>query len=105
LTKTPIFASIKLMPTKTVKKQNIQDSLADVAQQLGMVLMATAATVGMLELPDHPNSRLIVPNQPALVAVTAEEGNNPLRREREETAPHHISYSETQRTPGRTGKQ
>lgn len=67
--------------------------------------MTAAATVGMLELPDHPNARIVVPSQPALVAVTSGEDTNPLRREREETAPHHISYSETQRTPGRTGKQ
>lgn len=79
--------------------------LADVAQQAGMVLMTAAATVGMLELPDHPNARIVVPNQPALVAITSSEDTNPLRREREESAPQHISYSTIQRTPGRTGKQ
>jgi hypothetical protein len=78
--------------------------LTEMSQHIGMALMAAAATIGMLELPEHPNARVVVPSQPALVAVEATE-NNPLRREREEMAPHHISYSETQRTPGRTGKQ
>ncbi|MDB5164497.1 MAG: hypothetical protein JWL89_123 [Candidatus Saccharibacteria bacterium] len=93
------------MSTKT-KNDKANINLTELAQQAGIVLMTVAATVGLLELPEHPNARIVVPNQPSLVAVGVnnEGGNNPLRREREETAPHHISYSEIQRTPGRTGK-
>lgn len=75
------------------------------AQQMGTALMAGAVTVGMLELPDHMNSKIVVPNQPAF--VFAEENNtdnSQLRREREETAPHFISYSEVQRTASRSGR-
>jgi hypothetical protein len=77
-----------------------------IAEYTGMTLMTLAATLGMLELPDHPNSRVIVPNQPAFAFAndSSLQQLNPLRREREESAPHYISYSEVQRTPGRYGK-
>ena len=91
------------MSIETKNDKNV--NLAELAQQAGIVLMTVAATVGLMELPEHPNARIVVPNQPAMAVVGVNnEGNNPLRREREETAPHHISYSEIQRTPGRTGK-
>lgn len=80
-------------------------TLGELGQQIGLVLMATAATVGMLELPDHMNAKIALPNQPVFARVTENgENNNPLRREREETAPHFISYSVAQRTPSRSGK-
>ncbi len=85
--------------------KNTTESLQTLSHQMGLLLMTAAATFGMLELPAHPNSKVIVPVQPAFAQVTASsEGNNPLRREREESAPHYISYSVAQRTPGRTGK-
>lgn len=77
----------------------------NLTKQIGTALMASAVTVGMLELPGHTNSKVIIPSQPAF--VFAEENNtdnNQLRREREETAPHFISYSETQRTASRSGR-
>ncbi len=67
--------------------------------------MAAAATLGMIELPTSPDKKLIVPNQPVFAMATQNtEQNNPIRREREETGPHYINYSVTQRTVGRTGK-
>jgi hypothetical protein len=94
------------MANKT-KTPTIQQKLADVAAQSGMLLMATAATFGMLELPDHPDKRVIVPTRPvfAFADESAPTGSdNTLRREREEAGPHYISYSVSQRTPGRSGK-
>lgn len=92
-TKTPILSPAKL---------------AELAQQAGILLMTAAVTVGMLELPNHGNNKIVVPNQPAL-ALASENSNqeldNSARREREETAPHYINYSVTQRTPGRTGER
>ncbi len=71
--------------------------------QVGLVAMAAAATLS--SMPDHAKSRSIVlPNQPVIKVADDSEGSNPLRREREETAPHFVSYAETQRTPGRAGK-
>jgi len=93
------------MLTKTKKVKTTTDTVAEFSQQLGMLLMTAAATVGMLELPDHPGTKIALPNQPIFARVTEnEENNNPLRREREEAAPHYISYSVTQRTPSRSGK-
>jgi hypothetical protein len=95
------------MPNKT-KTVTIQQRLAEVATKSGIVLMAAAATIGMLELPEHPDKRVVVPHQPAFAFATENSDNNrpdnTLRREREETGPHYISYSVAQRTPGRTGK-
>lgn len=85
------------------------DKIAEAARQSGFLLMAAAATLGMLELPDHPNGRaIVVPNQPAFAMAThspADPGQaNQLRRERDETVPHYMSYSVAQRTPSRSGK-
>jgi hypothetical protein len=90
-----------------IKNKNILniDQLGKVAGQAGLILMTAAVTFGMLELPEHGNSRIVLPNQPALaLAGENTDNNNPLRREREETAPHYISYTVAQRTPGRTGR-
>ncbi len=92
--------SIKIKNTKTTSEK-----LNAVAMQAGLVLMTAAATLGMVELPEHPN-KVIVPNQPAFAMATQNtEQNNPIRREREETSPHYISYSVVQRTAARTGKR
>ncbi len=92
------------MVIKNKKTNTVGENFNSLAMQAGVVLMTAAATLGMIELPDHSN-KVIVPNQPAFAMATNQsEQPNPLRREREESAPHHISYSETQRTPGRTGK-
>jgi hypothetical protein len=96
--------------TKSKKQTNFSvDRLNEVAQQAGVVLMTAAATIGMVELAGHPN-KVALPNQPVLAVAgehsTTYEGghNDPIRREKEEAGPHHISYSTYQRTPSRTGK-
>jgi len=89
------------------KTKTIQNKITDAAAQSGMLLMATAATLGMLELPDHPDKRVIVPSRPVFAFAdenTQTGTDNTLRREREEAGPHYISYSVSQRTPGRHGK-
>jgi hypothetical protein len=94
------------VPNKT-KTAKIQQRLADVAAQSGMLLMATAATIGMLELQEHPgDKRVAVPHQPsfAFAGETSHTGNDSQRREREEVGPHYVSYSVAQRTPGRAGR-
>lgn len=83
-----------------------QESIQQFAGQLGLTLMAAATVTGMLELPNHANSRIILPGQPSFAAVTDnEEANNPIRREKEEAAPHYMSYAITQRTPSRASKK
>lgn len=87
--------------------KNSPENFTKVAEQAGMALMTLAACVGMIEMPDHAGSRIVVPNQPAfaMVTTTSEQEINPLRREKEEVSAHYISYSEVQRTPARSGKQ
>lgn len=96
-----------MMSTKTKNDKTSKEVLGELSQQLGLVLMTAAVTFGMLEMPEH-STKVIVPNQPAF-ALAHENGggdgaNNTLRREREETGPHYISYSVAQRTPGRHGR-
>jgi len=96
------------MPIKTKNTKTTIEKLGEAAMQGGIVLMAAAATLGMLELPENHNNRVIVPNQPAFAAATHNIDNagqnNQLRRESEETVPHYISYTVTQRTPARSGR-
>lgn len=81
------------------------DHLAQLAQQAGIMLMAGAATVGMLEPSAHDDRRIVVPNQPTFAfANEDEELNNPIRNEREDVSSQYVSYSETQRTASRSGK-
>jgi hypothetical protein len=85
--------------------QTTTEKLGEAALHGGIILMAAAATLGMLELPDHQNTKVIVPNQPAFAMATqGGDLNNPLQREREEISPHYISYSVVQRTASRTGR-
>ena len=82
-------------------------SIQDAAKNLGLVMMTLAATVGMVELPEHPNSKIVVNAQPVFAFATNNTGaehQSSQRREREESGPHYTSYSAAQRTPGRTGK-
>ncbi len=92
------------MPSKT-KTKTTTDQLSSLAQQGGLLLMTAAITLGMLELPEHPNSKIVLPSQPAFaMANENEEMNNPIRREKEESAPHYMSYSVAQRTQSRSGR-
>jgi len=95
------------MSVKT-KNQTTAEKVTEAAKQAGILLMTAAAAVGMLELPDHVDKRVVLPSRPSFVFaennVEGENGNT-LRREREEVAPHYISYSEVQRTPSRSGKR
>lgn len=95
------------MSNKTKNTKTTAEKLGAAALQGGIILMAAAATLGMLELPDRSSSRIVVvPNQPAFAMATPGGGlNNPLQREREEISPHYISYSVVQRTAGRTGRR
>ncbi|HEX5744447.1 MAG TPA: hypothetical protein VFX84_03310 [Candidatus Saccharimonadales bacterium] len=94
------------MSIKTKNTRTTTDKLTEAAQNTGVVLMTALITLGLLEMPEHAK-RVIVPQTPVPELVGNSEQTNPghsLRREREETGPHYVSYSVTQRTPGRTGR-
>lgn len=80
------------------------EAIAGAAHKVGVIALSVALTLSVLELPDEAK-RAILPAQVAPAWANAgEDHNNPVRREREETAPHSISYSEVQRTPARSGR-
>lgn len=86
--------------------QKSANNLSQVAQQAGLMIMAAAATFGMLEAPADTDKRIVVPNQPVFAfANEDEELNNPIKREQQETGPQYISYSVSQRTPARSGRR
>lgn len=70
-------------------------------------MMTAAVTLGLVELPqDEEKRRAVVPARPVFdfAGANDQQGSDPLRREREESGPHYISYGATQRSPGRTGR-
>ena len=87
------------MLTKTNKKLEA-NTLAERAQQVGFIMMATAAMLMLVEVAEHRLREVIAP-QVAHTSQHSEQGNDPMRREREETGPHYTSYGIAQRTPGR----
>jgi hypothetical protein len=85
-----------------IKNMKIADK---VALDVGTSLMTMATVVGMLELSTHSFNRTVVPLQPAYVSNhSGSDFNNSFRREKEEAGTLYVSYSESQRTPGRAGK-
>ena len=86
--------------------KNLNISHSNAVQFLGLLMMGTAAVVGMIDFPDKPRSRFNFISQPtfAFAAQPVNSSGSTLRREREESAPHYISYNVAQRTPGRTGR-
>ena len=84
------------------KIKNNNKNITSYTRQLGLALMTIATVAGLVEIPERPlKAALLIP---AYVVTSQSSDSNPLRREREEAGPHYISYSATQRTPGRTGR-
>ncbi len=74
--------------------------------ELSILVMALAATIGMVDMRSQTRVRAIFPTQPALSFETVDTGsNNPILREREESGPHYVSYNVSQRTASRHGKK
>lgn len=97
------------MANKINIQNDAKQALNNFATSAGLLLMTAAATTLMLEVPEHPDKSAVLTAQPVYSAPgqIAEHGTNPnseMRREREETGPHYISYGNSQRTPSRTGK-
>jgi len=96
------------MANKTKTKNTVLEKLGETAMQAGIVMMAAAVTLGLVEMPkDETKRQAIVPLRPVFEIANNSndlQDSNPLRREREEAGPHYISYGVSQRTPGRSGK-
>jgi hypothetical protein len=95
------------MATKT-KNNKIINNLSQTIKATGVVMMAAAVTLGLVELPQEEEKRRAVVPARAVFAFAGEtnndQGGSTLRREREESGPHYISYGVTQRSPSRTGR-
>jgi hypothetical protein len=96
--------------TKNKKPQTKTNRLSHAAAQAGYLLMAGIATIGMTDTLDHLNNRVVVPGQPVFAYENVgpepnDQGNNSMRREREDLESHYISYSVVQRTARRTGRR
>ena len=88
------------------KNETITDTLLNLGRQSSVILMALATTVGVMDMQDHQRIKVVVPNQPTFAYETENtSSNNAIQREREEAAPHYISYNVAQRTPSRHGKR
>jgi hypothetical protein len=87
------------------KNQSISQKVATIGAQAGIVMMAAATTIGVMDMNDHQKIKVVMPNQPVFAYETENtQVNNAVRTQREETAPHFISYNVSQRTPGRHGR-
>jgi hypothetical protein len=90
-----------------IKNQTKTEKISIAATQVGLILMAGAATLGMLDMPNRIG-RIAIPNQPAFAwannNLKSEENSSSMLRERDDIAPHYISYSEVQRTSSRSGR-
>jgi hypothetical protein len=88
------------------KKLSTTQQLKKLGTKASVLLMAAATTLGVMDMQEHQGIKVIIPNQPTFAFETNNtEVNNPIQREREESAPHYISYSVVQRTPSRHGKR
>ena len=94
------------MSNQNKNAQPLTDTIQTLGRNIGILLMTGAATVGMLELPDHPNRVALTPQPVFAVINDNNEMNNPLRREREEeTADYTLTYNISQRSPSTAGKK
>lgn len=97
------------MSDKTKTNKNTLEQITDASQQVGLLLMTAAVTLGMVEIPQHPNSKIVLPAEAIYAQVggagAGEENNGTLRREKEEHGPHFVGYSNIQRTHARAGKR
>lgn len=88
------------------KKLSTTQQLKNLGTKVSVLLMAAATTLGVMDMQEHQGIKVIIPSQPTFAFETNNtEVNNPIQREREESAPHYISYSVVQRTPSRHGKR
>jgi hypothetical protein len=92
--------------SKNQKNSNTYKWFRKLSSRLSMFVMAATATIGVMDMQNDPRLRVIVPNQPTFAVETNNtELLNPILREKEETGPHYVSYSVSQRTPSRHGKR
>lgn len=93
-----------MQETLTQISDKIEQAVDSIAQPLGITAMTAAAVVSMLEPTHELAKRMIVPEQVAFAPVEASAENNPLRREKEETGAHSVTFG-VPRTQARAGRK
>ena len=88
------------MSNKTKKDNN--KNFNQLYTQIGVLLMSAATIFSGLDM-THQKT-IVLPSKPVLAFQGQNNDVNAIRRERDETVPHYISYSETQRTPSRSSR-
>jgi hypothetical protein len=85
--------------------QKLEFELNELTTAVLVFLMSVVTTIGMIDLPSNSKlSRLSMSQKPAYAFVGSEFRSNNLLRNREDTEQNYISYSVSQRTPGRSAK-
>lgn len=83
----------------------LTDKIQDVATKAGLLLMASAAVLGTVELTDGREKVVLVRPTMAFAPVS-NSSNDTLRREREEEASsHYVTYGTAIRTANHSGKK
>lgn len=102
-----MFAILMLLFNKTKIMQNITEQLTTSAANLGLALMSVAVITGLVEIPENDRARAVLPIKAELAPApaAAENAESTLRREKEESGPHYVSYNVAQRTPGRSARK
>lgn len=102
-----MFATVMLLFNKTNIMQTITEQLTTSAANLGLALMSIAVVTGLVEIPVHDKARAVLPIKAELAPApaVAENAESTLRREKEESGPHYVSYSVAQRTPARSARK
>lgn len=97
------------MSNKIKTNNSTLQQIGNASQQVGLLLMTAAVTLGMVEMPEHLNGKIVLPAEAVYSQVGGaganDETNSTLRREKEESGPHYVSYSSIQRTHARSGKR
>ncbi|HUA13637.1 MAG TPA: hypothetical protein VL989_04000 [Candidatus Sulfotelmatobacter sp.] len=95
------------MSNKTKIEKTTLEKMSQLSTQLGVLLMSVATTVGMIEINNHVKTQVLTPARAVVSSENQVEENynsSNLVKDRDDVAPHFISYSETQRTPSRSGR-
>lgn len=90
-------------------KNNLAHITEKAVLHIGIYLMAAATIIGMTELTDRQDIRILNVAQPAFAfdsgVQPTMDHQNLIRREREEAGRHAVSYGVTMRTPPISGKR
>jgi hypothetical protein len=90
-----------------IKTENLSNKFNNLSYGLGVVMLSLASTYGMLDLPQHARAQILSTSRPAFAYANSNDNsgkNNPIQKTREETEQNYVSYSVSQRTPGRSSK-